>query len=637
MELSERLEALKKYRDESRKPFIICLTNANAFGVDLSPTKYLGIFKEAQTIDDLQNMIVPALKPFPGKNELKILDFLGLDSLFANLDGKEASEEKSNVQTEVPSILPFFKNAHIAFRDKKDIEGVLGVDLLAEELAKIVKMMPAEQGSMIGIFGKWGRGKTFLMDQTWKKLEDKENNGKFIRVDFHAWKYQDTPATWAYLYECLSEKYLEPKSVCWLYKKLEKAFALLSLNLQREKYWPLFKLAAIIFIAIPSFGLVKELSARIGGDIQNTLNSLGITLISSASIVTIYNTFKKDWSSKAKDLFLKYGNKHSFKEHLGLQAEIQKETITLLKTWIPKKKIGKKKIVLFVEDIDRCAEEKIIQLIDSLRVLLEDNDIAERIIILTAVDEKILRHAIKTKYHALIDTNNNQSKVNTPSEKLINEYIDKLFIAGLKLGVLSTSDADEFLLALTKKDRKSKSITSLGQLIENEANEAYSRQSQVIQEGLLMHNLENAQNQDDYFDYEEPDLAPLYLESSELVQSEGDHLVKQNVTNEPVTLTFNLTDDEIDILRLAFTKYNRATPRQIKILYYRYLIAKNMLIRRYKRAGRTNVWQLHRNSKIMATLIIAYMMNEDQDLLHKHFAQVVHYGDDVRYNVNSYL
>lgn len=87
--------------------------------------------------------------------------------------------------------------AKILFRDNS-LEGVIGVNDIAEELANLINIMPNESGRMIGIFGEWGRGKTFLMKYIWDNLEKKNS---FYKVDFQAWKYQETPAVWAYLYE----------------------------------------------------------------------------------------------------------------------------------------------------------------------------------------------------------------------------------------------------------------------------------------------------------------------------------------------------------------------------------------------------------------------------------------------------
>ena len=153
---------------------------------------------------------------------------------------------------------------------------------------------------------------------------------------------------------------------------------------------------------------------------------------------------------KAVKLFEKYSKVTSFKSYLGVQAEIQDKLEILLKTWVKEKPLRENetdKILIVVDDIDRCSEEKIINIIDSLRVMLENKDISKRVVVLAAVDGNVLIRAIKSKYYDMIDKdfaikeyNEEKSKI---AEKLSREYMDKLFLAGIKLGVLTESERGE--------------------------------------------------------------------------------------------------------------------------------------------------------------------------------------------------
>ena len=48
------------------------------------------------------------------------------------------------------------------------------------------------------------------------------------------------------------------------------------------------------------------------------------------------------------------------------------------------------KILLFVDDIDRCSIEKMIKVIESLRIILENKEIQQRVIVLCSVDSNKL-------------------------------------------------------------------------------------------------------------------------------------------------------------------------------------------------------------------------------------------------------
>ncbi|RYE44360.1 MAG: hypothetical protein EOP48_22565, partial [Sphingobacteriales bacterium] len=221
-------------------------------------------------------------------------------------------------------------------------------------MAEIIRSMPDDQGAMIGIFGKWGRGKTYLVDRTWDLLK-KEN---FHRVDYHAWKYQDTPASWAYLYENLSQRYLDVSSIDSVSKRYAYVKKLIKLNLKRKGRLPVLRACLVLLFGITVAFISYFLSEKV--KLGSGIGFLAGILSVIFAFYKIAKEVKKEYSDQAKDMFLKYSQKHSFKEHLGMQAEIQKEVLTLLTSWIPNDRAGKERVLLFIDDIDRCDEGKII-------------------------------------------------------------------------------------------------------------------------------------------------------------------------------------------------------------------------------------------------------------------------------------
>lgn len=102
----------------------------------------------------------------------------------------------------------------------------------------------------------------------------------------------------------------------------------------------------------------------------------------------------------------------------------------------------KKRIILYVDDIDRCNAIKMIDVIDSLRVILENEEIRKRLVVLCSLDEnKIMSGFIHL----------NQGIYSSENDRLITlarEHMEKLFIFGIKLPELDTTQQCRFVRSI---------------------------------------------------------------------------------------------------------------------------------------------------------------------------------------------
>ena len=310
-----------------------------------------------------------------------------------------------------------------------------------------------------GLFGRWGRGKTFF----WKYiLKNNLNPDKYIPIEFHAWKYQDTPGIWAYLYNVLNEAYLGDKPKWYQLAKWAIYYKkLINLNDQRGKLSVIIGFVFSIAIAVGVYLYSDFIKA---GNTVKTILGWGIPISIISMLVYIAKTFKTD----ARKIILSLTSNVNFNSQLGFQHEIQQELKYLLMAWLPdqkpkkkknrspekekdgeqKKEDDRKRIFLFIDDIDRCSEDKIIQIVDYIRVLLHCTEIQDRVTVLAAIDERILLHAIQDKYKDFIENKDNDATY----KELCREYMDKLFLAGLKLGPLTEFEKRQIVEGFTSMD-----------------------------------------------------------------------------------------------------------------------------------------------------------------------------------------
>lgn len=444
----------------------------------------------------------------------------------------QSAEADSQVQQLLERII------HVSM--KNSIDGVLDIENESAEIAALLTSLGLDQGMMFGLFGQWGRGKTFFWKNIWDNLS-KHINTPFYKVEFHAWKYQDTPATWAYLYEVLAKEFYRRPTRNLSFNWIGYYFRIFWLNLNRKGLTPILKFLLILGIGSIIFLTVKEIGKEQNEAARFIANYVGLPASIILIIYSLLSFVKKEYSSSAKDVFIKYSEKYSTRQHLGIQAEIQKELSILLKVWIPKKKVGKKRVLIFIDDIDRCNETKIIQIIDSLRIMLDEQDIAKRCVVLAAIDERILKIAISTKYYELVEKDfdgDGEKKISL--ENLVREYMDKLFIGGVKLRTLNHIERQEILGSLTKgkihsvnEEKEAKKATAI--------NIGDERQKQI--------------------------------KSKSSVKS----IAREKAVVEPNDELFELEDFEYQYLKDVLEKCGPITPRVIRIFYYRYLLAKRFL------------------------------------------------------------
>lgn len=121
-------------------------------------------------------------------------------------DESEAKNKQSQKESRKPVKYFTVKEKYKKIVDT-DATPCFGIDSVAECFAKQLDKIATSQADstrMLGIFGPWGRGKTYFFNRLKMNLINKQKHElEYTIVEFNAWKYQDTPALWAYLYETL--------------------------------------------------------------------------------------------------------------------------------------------------------------------------------------------------------------------------------------------------------------------------------------------------------------------------------------------------------------------------------------------------------------------------------------------------
>jgi|SRR5215211_1731888 len=262
-------------------------------------------------------------------------------------DKKSQNYHNNNTQNVGPK-----KNSIQIITDDPAEEDALYFGSYSKNLANIIR--EAKPKFAIGIFGKWGTGKTTLMKMIKGELEKGKGKDKILTVWFDAWRYE------------------------------------------KEKH-----LAVIPFLRQIRIALENKLKDQEDGEssrwtilrdaLQKTFTAFMISTEFSVSpegspVSTSINFEKFYDSLKSKGSVFIDGERRQFHEH---STDYLQAALTVLK-----KELGDARIVVFVDDLDRCTPLNALEVIESIKAFFD----IEGIVYVIGMDSDSIDHIIKEKY-----------------------------------------------------------------------------------------------------------------------------------------------------------------------------------------------------------------------------------------------
>lgn len=354
-----------------------------------------------------------------------------------NINVSQLDNERHNVPSDKETNKRNYFYATEQYRPIVDINATpcFGVDSLADCYARQIDEIvgsKTESTRMLGIFGPRGRGKTYFFNRLRMNLEDNTKHSvKYKFVEFNAWKYQETPALWAYLYETMYKSASIVEKLLIQIKSIWNSMLTTNFLL----YW------IILFIA---WGIEKFFCRFFDDTISQVLNYLNVPAVFLYLLGGIIHLLKERIVT-AKSMIKKYTKRKSYTHYLGIQNEIEEDLQILLQSMV--RKVNKSRVILYIDDIDRCNSHKLISIIESLRTILENPEIQERLVVICSVDESKLMKAYEMEFKE-------NGYTNEEIEQYKREQLDKLFIFGVKLPTLDSTQLNTYLSSLIKDSSK---------------------------------------------------------------------------------------------------------------------------------------------------------------------------------------
>lgn len=271
---------------------------------------------------------------------------------------------------------------------------------LVAELVGSERMLPLS----LGVFGTWGTGKSSILRLAQKELAKQKD--KFLFIEFDAWLYQDFDDARAALMSVIAKALMDeaPEGV------LEKAKSLYARTNKLRAIGLLAEGGAALF-GLPTFGLLSK-----------GIESAGDVLAGSADEEDL-NTLKDaagDAKKKTEGLIAPK-EKKSPPEEIGAFRKEFGEVLTGIN----------RTLVVVIDNIDRCTPANAIHTLEAIRLFL----FLPRTAFVIAADEDMVRHSVSSHFR-------------NPSERIIQDYLDKLIQVPIRVPRLGVQEVRAYLLLL---------------------------------------------------------------------------------------------------------------------------------------------------------------------------------------------
>lgn len=297
----------------------------------------------------------------------------------------------------------------VMWKDSETVIDYLKFDYIIDAVTKIV-LDEGLSPSSIGLYGDWGSGKSSLM----KMIEQKLTQGgdkSILCVRFNGWLFEGYEDAKTALCGTILEKIKEKET---LDSKIKEKVKQLLDKVDVQK--------------------ILGKGIRYGLDYLLTGGVLGLTEI---SISQITKALKGKAGALSEDEITDV--LRSFKTESNIRKDIknfQKEFADILKDT----KI--KHLVVFVDELDRCTPETILDVIEAIRLFL----FAKGTSFVIGADQRLIEYAIRTKYKDVVGNNLDIGK----------EYMEKVIQYPVNIPALDENEVEKYIscLLLEKKLQK---------------------------------------------------------------------------------------------------------------------------------------------------------------------------------------
>lgn len=307
--------------------------------------------------------------------------------------------------------------------DNETSEDLLGFKVHADLLINVINdetVLPVT----IGVFGDWGSGKSSIL-QIIKSEFDKDENKDALCIYFNGWTFEGYDDAKAALLNAILKELEDNKKMSEAVKATVKEKAK---KLWKSIDWMRGAGMVMKNIALPA------VSAYFTGGLS--LIPFASQKLSEWGIDSQDKLIAKLQSEEGKEFFKSLQKDNEEREDkTNAVADFRKDFDDLLKA------TGFKKLVVIIDDLDRCNPDRIIDNLEAVKLFLNVSNTA----FVIGADPRIVKHAIEYRYKQ------KGKIVDEDDADIVKDYLEKLIQIPYNLPKLSDSEVETYISLLICK------------------------------------------------------------------------------------------------------------------------------------------------------------------------------------------
>jgi Predicted P-loop ATPase len=320
--------------------------------------------------------------------------------------------------------------------DNETTEDYLGFKVHADLLLKVINdesLLPIT----IGVFGDWGSGKSSILQMIKQKFEEKDEiSGEYLDKDtlciyFNGWTFEGYDDAKAALLNAILKEIEENTKLTSEIQKIvvDKA----------KKLWESIDWMRGAGMIMKNIALSAVTAYFTGG---LSLIPFATQKIKEWGVDTPEKLIDKLKSEEGSEFFKSLQKEENTKPNRSnnVVSDFRRNFEDLLTT------TGFKKLVVIIDDLDRCTPDRIIENLEAVKLFLN----VPKTAYIIGADPRIVRHAIELKYKTDSISLSTDDKIK--NDRIVSDYLEKLIQIPYNLPKLSDNEVETYLtLLLCKK------------------------------------------------------------------------------------------------------------------------------------------------------------------------------------------